>query len=146
MKRYIKDSTTYIEAMSTINPQLCDNCGIRVEIEERNEGPIPHIHVYHDKTRDPRKCSYVRLDQAAYSDHHAMPSPKMPPRVKREFIKVMTSEWPKAVKVKSDGTVYRATGYEAAVDTWVDCFENGSYDKFNLDDEGNLILIDYSTL
>lgn len=83
-----------IEAMSIINPKLCRNLAIQVEVEQRDEGEIPHLHVYHDKTRNPKKCSYVRLDKAEYSPHHDI----MPlGNLKDQFIKVMTSPWQKHV-------------------------------------------------
>lgn len=153
MKRYIHeveqpstfDSLNPIEAMAIINPKMCKNLTIQVEVEQRDEGPIPHMHIYHDKTRDPKKCSYVRLDEPSYSTHHSDNVP-LPPNLKKQFIKVMTSPWPKQIIQTPTG--YRpATGYEAAVDTWVDTFEGeGDYSKFNLDENGNLIPVDYSNL
>lgn len=152
MKRLIHSTENteeleYIEAMSTINPQLCEQSKILVEVEERNEGPIPHTHVYHDHTRNPKKCSYIRLDKAEYSDHHDKLSIPLPDKkAKADFIRIMNSDWPKYLCKTPDGDVRYKTGYEAAVDTWVDCYEKGSYDKFNLDDEGQLIMPDYSKL
>ena len=55
--------------MALINPQLTEQCGILVEVFQRDEGPIPHVHVFHDKTRNPKKRSWVRLDKPEYSDH-----------------------------------------------------------------------------
>ena len=135
-----------IVAMSTINPQMCKQFGIEVEVEQRNEGPIPHLHVYHDRSRNPKRCSYIRLDKAEYSDHHEQPSAPLPKKVKDKFIQIMNSPWPKQLKQLADGTVRPATGYEAAVDTWVDTYEEGDYSKFTQDTEGNLVCPDYSRL
>lgn len=151
MKRYLHEnntitSDTYVVAMATINPQLCKKFGIAVEVEQRDEGPIPHLHVYWDSTRNPRKCSYIRLDKPEYSDHHGEVSKPLPKECKKQFLEIMNSEWPKTFHELADGTVKKATGYEAAVDTWVDTYENGSYDKFTLDNDGNLVALDYSTL
>lgn len=34
------------EEMAIINPQFCKNRTIQAEVEQRNEGPIPHLHIY----------------------------------------------------------------------------------------------------
>lgn len=143
MKKLIR-GTQYIEAMASINPQLCENKTILVEVEQRNEGPIPHLHVYHDKTRNPKKCSYIRLDKAEYSKHHK-DGKKLNDKLKREFIEVMNEPWKKHIIETPTG--YRAaTGYEASVEIWSDTYEHGSLDKFPTDSEGNIIQLDYSAL
>lgn len=139
-----------IEAMSTINPQLCEQLTIQVEVEQSGEGQIPHVHVYHDKTRDETKCSYIRLDKAEYSPHHDSKGNKtdnkpLSKKLKREFISVMTGDWPHKYTETVSG-VRIATGYEAAVDTWVDTYEHGDYSKFRKDENGNLIMPDYNKL
>jgi len=149
MKRYIHEveqSSIFdtIEAMAQINPQLCEKLTIRVDVVQGGEGPIPHMHVYHDKTLNSKKCSYVRLDKAEYSTHHKDNVP-LPSKLKKQFLKVMDTIWPKYIIETSTG--YRpATGYEAAVGTWVDTYEHGDYSKFNLDENGDLIPVDYSSL
>ena len=145
MKRVIISSKQPIVAMSTINPKYCNQNNIQIEVEQRDEGPIPHIHVYHDGTRNPRKCSYIRLDKVAYSDHHKQPSLPLPKAVKEKFVHVMNNPWPGHYHQLADGTIRVATGYEAAVDTWVETYEEG-YNKFPLDSDGNLIQLDYSIL
>lgn len=144
MKKVIK-SSEYIACMALINPQLTEQSSILVEVFQQNEGPIPHVHVFHDKTRNKKKCSLVRLDKPEYSDHHDK-IVVMPKKVKEEFLKIMTAKWPKHIVENPDGTFRPATGYEAAVDIWVDTFEKGSYNKFPTDENGNLISIDYSNL
>lgn len=135
-----------IIAMATINPQLCKKYGIRVEIEQANEGPIPHMHVYLDPSRNPKNCAFIRLDKAEYSTHHKTPSLQLNRKQKEEFIEIMNSEWPKQAHFSPDGSVRVATGYEAAVDTWVDTWEDGDYSKFTLDEHGDPICPDYSVL
>lgn len=142
----IEEDHSMIEAMSLINPQLCQQRGILVEVEQRDEGPIPHLHVYHDSTRDKNKCSFVRLDRPEYSDHHKEPSMKLPRVVKKKFIEIMNSPWNKQIHVSPDGSMKVATGYEAAVDTWVDTYEEGNYNKFQLDMNGDPVMPDYNLL
>ena len=144
MKRAVK-SSEYIRCMALINPPLTKQTSILIEVFQQNEGPIPHVHVFHDKSRNPKKCSVVRLDRPEYSTHHKDVI-RMPKNVKDEFIKIMTSEWPKHIVENPDGTYRPATGYEAAVDIWADTYEDGSYAKFPTDSEGNLISLDYSNL
>lgn len=134
-----------VVAMSIINPMFCRNHSIQIELEQSDEGSIPHVHVYHDHTRNPKKCSYIRLDKAKYSTHHdIIPLPR---KARKEFIECMTSDWKKHIVEYSDGITTRtATGYEAAVDIWVETYENGNYGKFNLDNNGIPIMPDYSKL
>ena len=143
MKKLIR-STEQIEAMAIINPMLCNNLTIQVEVEQRNEGPVPHVHVYHDKTRNLRKCSYVRLDKAEYSNHHKHSIP-LPKNLKKQFIDVMNSTW-ESIGVKTPTGWRSSTGYEAAVKTWVETFEHGDYSKFTFDSDGNLVSPDYNQL
>lgn len=133
-----------VEAMSTINPRLNKQLSIDVAIYDTNEGPIPHVHVFLDKTRNPKNCAVVRLDKAEYSTHHGEPVVKMNKKQKDQFIRIMTSEWKWSPKLP-DGGVY-PTGYERAVDIWVESFEDGSYDKFTFDSNGSLVMPDYSSL
>ena len=86
---------------------------IYIYVPNGNEGPIPHMHVYHDKTLNPRKCSYIRLDKAEYSPHHD--TIRLPRKLKNSFISVMTNIWHKRADGKAGGT----TGYQIAVDTWM---------------------------
>lgn len=142
MKRVIKPLQV-IEAMSTINPRLCRKIRIQVEVEQRGEGNIPHVHVYHDSTRNPKKCSYIRLDVPEYCKHHSVNI--LTPELKSQFIQVMTSPWESQIIKTSEG--YRpATGFEAAVKIWADTYEDGSLEKFQLDENGDIIQLDYSNL
>ena len=136
----------YVRAMATINPQMCDQFGVYVEVEQGGEGPVPHVHVYWDKSRSLRKCSYVRLDKAEYSDHHKQPSKPLPRNVKKVFMDVMSKEWPGMYLETNDGTPVRGTGYQRAVQIWSDTYESGSYDKFKLDENGLPVMPNYNKL
>lgn len=141
MKRFIKQSES-IMAMALINPQLSKQLTIQAEIKQGGEGPIPHIHVYHDKTK--KVCSYIRLDKPEYSEHHRR-GKKLPAALKAEFIQLMNDMWAGYI-IKSPTGFRPATGYESAVYIWADTYENGSLDKFNQDSNGELIVPDYSLL
>ena len=132
----------YLVEMAIINPRLCRNLTIQVEVEQRNEGQIPHLHVYHDKTRNPKECSYVRLDKVAYAPHHDIVA--FPRKLKDQFIQVMDSPSGNYMK-DNKGNVIELNGYQDAVRTWVETFED-NYDKFNLDENGVIISLDYSSL
>ena len=121
---------------------MCRNLTIQVEVEQKNEGPIPHLHVYHDKSRNPRKCSYIRLDEVAYAPHHD--EIKLPKKLKSQFIELMTAPSNDYME-NNKGTVVKLNGYQTAVKTWVDTFED-DYSKFNLDEDGIVIPLDYTKL
>lgn len=142
MKRVIVGSQD-IFAMSIINPRMCKQLSIQVEVEQRDEGPIPHLHVYLDKTRNPKNCAYVRLDRAEYAPHHD--STPLSRSQKREFLNLMNTVVPKAYTLSVvTGEERHATGYQNAVETWIETF--GDTVQFNYDDEGFLIMPDYSSL
>lgn len=131
--------------MAIINPKVCKQLTIQVELEQRDEGEIPHLHVYHDKTRNPKKCSYVRLDKCAYSEHHKDNKP-LPAKLKEQFIKLMKAPYPGHVLFDKKGKMHMASGYQVAVQIWADTFEDGELDKFELDENGLIVEIDYSKL
>lgn len=142
MKRIVKGSES-IFAMAIINPRLCKQLSIQPELEQRDEGPIPHLHVYLDKTRNPKNCAYIRLDKAEYAPHHK--SRKLSKLQKKEFLEVMSEITPKSLTVSiTSGESKPATGYQHAVETWIETF--GETIKFTYDDKGFLIMPDYSVL
>ena len=145
-KKYIKEAfklqEEYLVEMAIINPKMCRNLTIQVEVEQKNEGPIPHLHVYHDKSRNPRKCSYIRLDEVAYVPYHD--EIKLPEKLKSQFIELMTAPSNDYME-NNKGTVVKLNGYQTAVKTWVDTFED-DYSKFNLDEDGIVIPLDYTKL
>lgn len=145
MNEPIYETWESLKEMAIVNPKLCKQLTIQVEIEQRDEGPIPHLHVYHDKTRNPKKCSYVELTKCAYSTHHKDNIP-LPRKLKDQFVELMNSIYKNAVIYDNDGNMHTATGYQAAVQIWADTYEDGNLDKFELDDNGLIRQIDYSKL
>lgn len=140
-------------AMSTINPQMCKNNIIRIELIQSNEGPNPHVHVYSGGDKS-GKCSCVSLTKAEYAEHHS-DYPPLTKKEKAEFIKIMSAIWSKQYielyELDDDGNPtdetypVRATGYEAAVQIWCDTYHN-SERFFKFDVEGRPIMPDYSQL
>lgn len=142
MKRLIT-ATESIYAMAIVNPQLCKLAPVQIEVEQRDEGPIPHLHVYLDKTRNPKNCAYVRLDDPTYSTHHD--SVPMNKQQKAAFIKIMQKPWDSQfVRSEVTGEIRVATGYEAAVKIWIDTF--GGREHFKFDENGYPIMPDYTLL
>ena len=133
--------------MAIINPRMCKQSSIQVEIEQRSEGPVPHVHVYHDHTRNPRKCSYIRLDKPEYANFHPeYKNVDMGRKERSQFIKIMNSECPNVVMYDNDGNPHKCTGYQAACMIWADTYEDGRLDKFNLDENGLIRQLDYNKL
>lgn len=133
----------YLVEIAIINPQLCKQKGIQIELEQRDEGPIPHLHVYLDRNHNPRNCAYVRLDKAEYAPHHK--GKKLTGKDKKDFIEVMTRIWSKSfLKSKFTDEIKQATGYQAAVETWIDTF--GETVSFEYDEQGFPKIPDYSKL
>lgn len=135
--------------MSTINPRLQKGWDMDAVIYDTNEGPIPHIHVYHDASHD--KCAYVRLDKAEYSLHHDQNdnNKQNTPLSKEQLIQLtqlLSSPWPKHLIQLKDGTVRPMTGYEYCVETWIDAFGDKFIDSFQYDDDGTLIMPNYIML
>ena len=143
--KQIDENMEHLCEMAIINPKLCKQLTIQVEVEQRDEGSIPHIHVYHDKTRNPKNCSYIRLDKCEYSTHHK-DNKLLPNNLKKQFITLMNTNCRGTVMYDNNNKPVPATGYQAAVLTWADTFEDGSLDKFDLDKNGLIIQIDYSNL
>ncbi len=142
MKRVI-NSAESIYAMAIVNPKLCKNRSIQVEVEQRDEGPIPHLHVYLDKTRNPKNCAYVRLDEPEYAPHHK--SVKLSKTQKQEFIEIMQEGWRgRFIQSTLSEEVKQASGYQASVDIWIDTF--GEWDQFSYDQDGFPVMPDYSQL
>lgn len=134
-----------IEAMAVVNPTLCNQLSIQVEVEQRNEGPIPHVHVYLDKSRNPRKCAYIRLDMAEYSPHHK--SATLTRKAKKEFIEVMSRKCPLSYfeSVTDDSNIKAANGYEDAVRVWLQTYP-GSEKFFTFDQDGFPVMPNYENL
>ena len=116
MKKLIKQP---IEAMAIINPRLCRELSIQVELEQSNEGPIPHLHVYLDKT-------------------------KMSKKNKKDFLKLMHAPNRSSTiySIFDEDKFHVANGYETAVNTWIDTYP-GSEKYFRFDQEGFPVMPDY---
>lgn len=134
-----------LNEMAIINPKMCKQLTIQVEVEQRDEGEIPHVHVYHNKTRNPKECSYIRLDKCAYSEHHKDNIP-LPTKLKRQFVSLMNQTCRGQFIYDNKDVPHPATGYQTAVQIWADTFEDGDLSKFELDDNGLIKQIDYSNL
>ena len=142
MKRFIRNSSD-IFCMAIINPSYNKQLSIQVEIEQRDEGPIPHLYVFLDKTRNKQKCAYIRLDRAEYLEGHN--SAKLTGKSLSEFISIMKAIWSKYyIQSEKTGEIRQATGYEAAVVIWKDTF--GETIKFSYDSDGFPIMPDYNNL
>lgn len=133
----------YLYEMAIINPRMCRNLTIQVEIEQRDEGPIPHVHVYHDKTRSKRKCSCVRLDEAKYTIHHKGEKP-LPKKLKEQFIELMNAPT-NIFKDDKNGNPIRLNGHQSAVSIWQDTYGD-EYSHFEFDENGIPVTPDYSQL
>ena len=140
-----------IMAMATINPQLCKTKSIRVEVVQGGEGDKAHVHVYWNDGN----VSYIDLTAPIYAEHHHKKKGVPLTRKKRdEFVDIMSKVWKKyAVELykldssgnPTDETYYEpATGYEAAVQVWVDTY--GEDDRFRYEKDGRPIMPDYTNL
>ena len=133
-----------LNEMAIINPRMCKQLSIQVEIEQRDEGPVPHVHVYLDKTRNPKNCAFVRLDKPEYCSHHK-DGKVLNKKQKEEFIKIMNSTCATFLP-NIYGDPVKTTWYQNAVHIWAETYEDGDLDKFNVDDKGVIEQLDYSSL
>ena len=120
-----------------INSKLCERLNIQVEIDKSEDRFVPQVRVYHDKTHDPRKCSFVCLHKAEYCTLHA-DAPVLPSALKDEFIAVMTSY----VDTSEGG---KLTGYEMSVGFWVDTYGK-KCGEYSFDDKDEHVMPDYTRL
>lgn len=144
MKRLVVDATNSkkvhqdIFAMALVNENNNDPVLVSV-YEGGSEGGLPYVHV----TFKTDKMCCVDLTKPCYSKHHDE-LPHMDANSKKRFIKVMTSYVDRAVKTANGLWISEGiTGYHYAVHMWVKAHENGSYDKFNLDENGLPVMPDY---
>lgn len=141
------DQNDVVEAMSVVNPKLCNKLGLKVSVMQGGEGPVPHVHVYRGNNYDSSDCAYIRLDKPEYSAHHKNPSKRLTSSDKKLFIEIINTVWNQQLHILPDGTSRPSTGYENAVDTWVNTYEeDGDYSKFTMDTKGNLVMPDYNLL
>lgn len=155
MKYYRKSKrgSQPVTAMATVNPQLCRQSGIRVEVIQSGEGPAPHVHVYREKGKA-GECSCISLTEPKYAVHHSV-CVRLTRHERDEFANIMSSVWDKYFielrrpdehgnSINRTYTV-KATGYEAAVMIWCDTYAD-SEKYFHFDTEGRPLMPDYSRL
>lgn len=134
---YAKHSDIY--AMGVVNNSHDDKVIVKV-YEGGKEGRAPHVHVTFD---DGNMCC-ISLTKAEYAKHHD-DLPKLHGNDKKKFISVMSSPCNAALE-DAHGVLKKGNGYQYAVYIWVRSHENGSYEKFNIGDDGLPIMPDYSKL
>lgn len=134
----------YMCEMAIINPKMCKQLSIQVEVEQRDEGYVPHVHVYLDKTRNKKNCAYVRLDKPEYCTHHK-DGKTLDKKQKEEFIKLMSSMTNLFIE-DNNGNHVKLNWYQNAVIIWSETYEDGNLSKFQLNDDGTIMSIDYSCL
>lgn len=140
MYRIVADQEPIL-AMSVINPQRCRELNLQVQIVQGGEGPIPHVHVYLDKSLSSNNCAYVRLDRPEYSIHHK-DGKHLSSAEKEKFLDIMNRLWRKQFTESIiTGQFKPATGYQAAVEIWKDTY--GETMPFEYDDEGYPLMPDY---
>ena len=156
MKRYINGKTDLyakepIMAMATINPKLCQQKSIRVEVVQGGEGNKSHVHVYWNDGQ----VSYISLTSPTYAEHHhdnmGVPLTR---KTRKEFVEIMSAIWNKyAIELyvlddngnpTEDTYFERSTGYEAAVQIWVDTY--GDDPELKYEKNGRPIMPDYSKI
>ena len=154
MKRYTRSDIDFekepIMAMATINPQLCKQKTIRVEVVQGNEGNKAHVHIYWNDGR----VSYVDLTAPIYAEHHKDTGFPLGRKQRKELAEIMSTVWPKYAielhKLDNDGNptgetyFVRATGYEAAVQVWIDT--HGEDKRFKFEKDGRPIMPNYRDL
>ena len=88
--------------------------------------------------------SCISLTKAEYAKHHDN-LPKLSGNEKKKFVSVMSSPCNAPLK-DANGELKEGNGYQYAVYLWVRAHENGSYEKFNVGEDGLPIMPDYSSL
>ena len=131
--------------IALINPRLCKKLSIKVAIEQHDtETEIPYLHVFLDNTWNLKQCAFIRLDKPEYVPQKN--SIRLSTKQQKELIYILTREcngnWIASILDKSN--IKASTGYEAAVQTWIDTYEEN--DKIQYDKNGFPIMPDYSKL
>ena len=131
--------------MAFINPRLCKKLSIKVAVEQHDtKTTVPYLHVFLDNTWNLKKCAFIRLDKPEYVPEKN--SKRLSTKQKEELIYILTSEskyhWLTSIIDKSN--IKAATGYETAVQTWIDTYEGNN--KIQYDKNGFLVMPDYTKL
>ena len=102
------------------------------------------MHVFLDHTWNLKQCAFIRLDKPEYVPQKN--SIKLSTKQKEELIYILASEyngnWIASIVDKSN--IKAATGYEAAVQTWIDTYEENN--KIQYDRNGFPVMPDYTKL
>ena len=111
--------------LALINPRLCKKLSIKVAVEQHDtKTAVPYLHVFLDNTWNLKNCAFIRLDKPEYVPEKN--SKRLSTKQKEELIYILTRECIDKSNIKA------ATGYETAVQTWIDTYEGNNkiqYDK-----------------
>ncbi|MCD7764177.1 MAG: hypothetical protein LUI14_13525 [Lachnospiraceae bacterium] len=140
---------------SRINPRMCDKYNINIEIEQRISedelrnfpGSIPHMRICLDLSENPKQYAYIRLDKPEYLPECQSADIS---KKKAAIIDVLSSPWHRyLMQSHNTNQVRTATGYEAAVNIWIDTYsDNNMFSDavFQYDENGFPVMPDYSLL
>ena len=131
--------------LALINPRLYKKLSIKVAVEQHDtKTTVPYLHVFLDNTWNLKKCAFIRLDKPEYVPEKN--SKRLSTKQKEELIYILTSEskyhWLTSIIDKSN--IKAATGYETAVQTWIDTYEGNN--KIQYDKNRFLVMPDYTKL
>lgn len=111
---------------------------------DSNDLAVPYLHVFLDNTWNLKNCAFIRLDKPEYVPEKN--SKRLSTKQKEELIYILTREcngnWIASIIDKSN--IKAATGYETAVQTWIDTYEGNN--KIQYDKNGFLVMPDYTKL
>ena len=131
--------------LALINPRLCKKLSIKVAVEQHDtKTTVPYLHVFLDNTWNLKNCAFIRLDKPEYVPEKN--SKRLSTKQKEELIYILTREcngnW--IASIIDNSNIKAATGYETAVQTWIDTYEGNN--KIQYDKNGFLVMPDYTKL
>lgn len=99
---------------------------------EYTKTAVPYLNVFLDNTWHLKNCAFIRLDKPEYVPEKN--SKRLSTKQKEELIYILTREcngnW--IASIIDNSNIKAATGYETAVQTWIDTYEGNNkiqYDK-----------------
>lgn len=99
---------------------------------EYTKTAVSYLHVFLDNTWHLKNCAFIRLDKPEYVPEKN--SKRLSTKQKEELIYILTREcngnW--IASIIDNSNIKAATGYETAVQTWIDTYEGNNkiqYDK-----------------
>ena len=99
---------------------------------EYTKTAVSYLHVFLDNTWNLKNCAFIRLDKPEYVPEKN--SKRLSTKQKEELIYILTREcngnW--IASIIDNSNIKAATGYETAVQTWIDTYEGNNkiqYDK-----------------